>query len=486
MNSFTRVGLPILLVVGVVFGITFIRMNSPDDPEPEGPTQGPSGKTGPRTVPLRFGLLTASAQPDPPPLGLESLKHWDSVTELGAPGHFEFWCHNPHPQEVTVRVSGVNCQCAGVEVAPVDPEAYRDYWVASALAGGPLCPAPGLLAAGAHGVLASKLEWLPLLKDKAQLEQKIPAADPATGPRVAIVRLGWEGKGEVGPRTVNAVLVSRIGDGVGTVTTLEAQVTNVPAFDVIRREGPSTWVRAREVTFGELRENAAVTRTVYLVSPTRRHILFTTETSHADPCVTWTDPAPAAPDEVQALGDFLSRDGNQRRPRAVYRMDVTVRERAQATDGGRTQVRQLDLGLLDQRLTVKGVNAGAVDLQLRARVLGEIAFLGATEGRVELGTSFPADQDHTRDIGLVAERTGLDLTVGEVTPNYLKVKLEPLAPIDGRKQWRLRVTVPKNSLFGMLPENSAVVLTTAGPNPRRLRIPVRGTSYDTGGGGPRL
>ena len=33
MKSFTRIGLPILLVVGVVFGITFIRMYSPEDTE---------------------------------------------------------------------------------------------------------------------------------------------------------------------------------------------------------------------------------------------------------------------------------------------------------------------------------------------------------------------------------------------------------------------------------------------------------------------
>ena len=105
---------------------------------------------------------------------------------------------------------------------------------------------------------------------------------------------------------------------------------------------------------------------------------------------------------------------------------------------------------------------------------------------MDLGRSFPADQDRSHDVVLLADSPGLDLSLAaaETTPNYLKVKLDRLDPIDGRNQWRLRVTLPKGSLFGALPENSGVVLTTTGPNPRRLRIPVRGMTYDSGG--PRI
>ena len=86
----------------------------------------------------------------------------------------------------------------------------------------------------------------------------------------------------------------------------------------------------------------------------------------------------------------------------------------------------------------------------------------------------------------MAERPGLELSVAEVVPNYLQVKLEPAEPIMGQKQWRLRVTVPKGALYGSLPEASAVVLTTAGPHPRRLRIPVRGTAFESGTPVPRF
>jgi hypothetical protein len=191
---------------------------------------------------------------------------------------------------------------------------------------------------------------------------------------------------------------------------------------------------------------------------------------------------------VQSLSDYFNQPGRPfRRIKSVYRLEVAVRERTEAEAGGKKRFHQLDLGLVDRRLTVSAVDAGSVNLSVRARVLGDVSFLdGSSDGRVDLGNSFPVDQDRTKIVVLLAERPGLDLKLAEAetVPNYLKVRLEPLDKLDGRNQWRLRVTVPKGMLYGSLPPNSAVILTTAGPNPRRLRIPVRGMTYDSGG--PRI
>jgi hypothetical protein len=489
MNSVTKVGLPIVLVVGLVFGITFIRMYSTEDTPPVDTPKEATGKTSSaKELPVRFGLITAAAQVDDPPAGSRSLKYWDPIIEVGVPGHFEFWCQSRHPEPVIVRISEVNCQCAGVEVAPVRDEDFREYAVVSALAGSPLGAASGPTAAIAHAILDRRLNWLPLLKDHEKTDQTIAPADPAAGTRMAIVRLGWEAKNEPGPKTVSATLVSRIGESAGTVTKLEAQTVIVPAFDLVRRDGPAAWVAAPDLPVGELRENGEVRRTVYLLSATRKTQIYSMSIDRPDPCISWTEAMPATPEEVQSLLNTIPKEGAARRPKSVYKIEVTVHERVEAEVDGKKQLRQMDLGLIERRLTVAAVNGGSIPVALRGRVIGDVSFLsGTVDGRIDLGNSFPADQDWTKDVALLAERTGLDLTLDTTatTPSYLKVKLDALAPIDGRNHWRLRVTVPKGSVYSAIPEGSAIVLNTTGPNPRRLRIPIRGIAYDRGTG-PKL
>ncbi len=166
---------------------------------------------------------------------------------------------------------------------------------------------------------------------------------------------------------------------------------------------------------------------------------------------------------------------------------MIVRERTETVVDGRKEFHQLDLGPLDRKLTIGGVEAGSWALSLKGRVLGEISILqGAEAGKIDLGT-FASDQGAGKDVILVADRTGLDLNLvkEETTPNYLKVKLDTLEPLpDGRKRWRLRVSVPKDSVPGSLPESSGVMLKTSGASSRRLRLPVSGLTYDSGA--PRL
>ncbi|HEX3147941.1 MAG TPA: hypothetical protein VHR66_07640, partial [Gemmataceae bacterium] len=262
----------------------------------------------------------------------------------------------------------------------------------------------------------------------------------------------------------------------------------VPAFDLLRRDGPSQWVTAADLPVGELRENAEVVRTLYLISSTRKTQIYSLTIDKPDPCITWTEAMPATPEETQSFFDTIPKESAARRPKSIYKINVTVRERTEIEVDGKKQLRQMDLGLIERKLLVSAVNGGSAPVGLKGRVLGDVSFLsGSIEGRIDLGNSFPADQDWTKDVALLAERPGLDLSLDTVatTPNYLKVKLDALDPIDGRNHWRLRVTVPKGSVYTALPEGSAIVLNTTGPNPRRLRIPIRGQAYDRGTG-PKL
>jgi hypothetical protein len=488
MNSFTRIGLPILLVAGVVFGITFVMMYSPE--EEKTPT-GPGDQVqNPDRQALKFFTTKAivSTQTSTP----KHLWYWDSTIEIGAPGHFEFWCANKHDQPVTINVPATNCQCAGAEMANVPPDALNEYTVLSAISGSPLLSAlpgspffamPSPLAALAHVNLSQRLNWLPLYKGENRPEQTIPAASSPTNPQFAIVRLAWTGKGEQGPKGISAECWARKGDDkVGSMTVLGAETNVTNAFEPLRREG-SQWATARDVSIGELRENGAVKQTIYLASFTRPYVLYALESERPTPCISWTDVVPATEEEFLSLiAHARGADNTIRRVKSLYKVEVTVRERAEVSTDGKKEVHQLDLGPIDRKLKFAGVEAGSWNLTIRGRVLGEITMLHAEDGRIDLAT-FSSDLGASRDITLFADRAGLDLSLleTETRPNFLQVRLEKRKDLDdGRKQWLLRVTVPKGALHGSLPESSSVVLQTKGANPRRLRIPVRGLTFDSG------
>jgi hypothetical protein len=479
MNSFTRIGLPILLVAGVVFGITFILMYSPEDVKD--PTTGKEGQQVSDRQMLKF--YTTKAAVSTPTSTPKHLWYWDSTVEVGAPGHFEFWCSNKHEQPVTIWVPATNCQCAGAEMTNVPPDAMTEYTLTSALAGNPLLfGVSSPFAALAHQNLNQKLTWVPLFKGDVRPEQTIPAAKSPAEPQFAMVRLAWTGKGEPGIKAITAEVYARKGDDkIPSRDVIAAETQVVAAFEPMRREG-ARFVSARELPFGELHDNGVVKQTIYLVSFTRQYLLYSTHAERPTPCITWTEPVPVNDEEFYGLtAQARGAENNIRRVKSAYKFEITVRERADEAVGAKTEVHRLDLGPLDRKISVDGVEAGSWTMLLRGRVLGEITMPNSEEGRIDLAT-FPSDLGASKEVSLLAERPGLDLELlsAETTPNYLQVKLEPRKDIDGRKQWLLRVTVPKGALHGSLPESSAIVLKTTGANSRRLRIPIRGMTFDSG------
>src|SRR5262249_16198846 len=212
MKSITRVILPIVLVAGAVFGITFIRMYSTTDDTITSPSE-------PKNVEaLRFNTTRAIPPKEAMndrnimeiPASVRHLQYWNSDFEVGTPGHFEFWCQNRHEQPVTVRVPNTNCQCAGAEIAVVPQDAYRDYLAGSALASGPLCPARGPAGALVHLALDKRLIWAPLVHGEERYDQTVPAASGGN-PQFALIRLTWMPKGEPGPKGISAQLFASLG-----------------------------------------------------------------------------------------------------------------------------------------------------------------------------------------------------------------------------------------------------------------------------------
>ena len=123
---------------------------------------------------------------------------------------------------------------AGAQLGVVPQDAFGEYAALLALAGGPLCPAPAPLAAFAHVGLNRRLTWGWMEHEGEKTDQVVPAADRAAGTQVAIVRLGWKAKGEVGPKHVSAEVMAGIGDAPATRYTLQADTMVVAAFDAVR------------------------------------------------------------------------------------------------------------------------------------------------------------------------------------------------------------------------------------------------------------
>ena len=155
MNSFLRVGLPILVVVGFVFGITFVRLYTSPDDEKVGPLDS-SGKilTFAHESALKFHTVKASLPP--PDVLVEGkgsrffhLKYWDPELEIGATSGYGFWAENKHRQEVRLRANSVGCQCTGLSAAAA-PAVYRDYLQSSPWPAAPGGPRSGHTLAMAH------------------------------------------------------------------------------------------------------------------------------------------------------------------------------------------------------------------------------------------------------------------------------------------------------------------------------------------------
>lgn len=496
MNSFLKIGLPILLVAGLVFGLTFMRLYTSDDkaaaPIGAANVAGPANAAG--QMPLDFFTTKAS----PPALDIlgkpegerfQHLKHWQAEVEASAEGGYGYWCQNKHPTAVRIRAPKTSCTCSAVEAANVPANLFNDYLVSSALAGGPLSPSAALAGVFAQAEFTRKLEWATLSREGAdQGSTTIPAADPKTGPQLAIVKMTWIGKSPSGPKKLFAAVYAGKPDGSGVEakTDLTAEPVVVPAFELLRRELNNKWVPLvdRLVDIGELRRNSISKQWIYCYSPTRTYLGLDAKLDVTDPCMTIGPIVPAEPEELAALELYLAEvtKGVGRGVKALYKFELLVRERLESGEGANRQLSVLDLGPIDRTITMSAVEGGNTGIRIRGNVRGEVQISKATSGKIELGNSYPANQDRTADVILTTERPDMELKLipNEISPKFLKAELVPLPDSGGLKQYRLFVTVPKDSPTGALPETASIVLTTTGSAPRKLRIPVRGQSFYSG------
>jgi hypothetical protein len=473
MNTLTRVILPIAVVAGLVFGITFIANYSPT--RQSGKDGSKSAGESPR--PLRFPTTAAVRDPR-----TYYLSYWQTEYEVGAHGHFDYWFTNSHAQPVRITFDTANCQCAGADLGIIPADAWADYLRQSALAGMPGLPTSLVVGALNTAALEAKIGWTNLKghEDK-KVDGSVPAASQQTGPQMGILRLNWTGKetteGNPG-RELTARFVVQLPGANGSMLDVKANFFVVPPYR-ISVTGPLD----RDIKIGDMVSGATVVRDIICWSQTRPEMNVAIEPKglgEFGDCVEISKPEPLTREEHAAFARKLTTGGLPGEVKSAYKCRLTVHERREITRGTQRVLRQLDVGPFQFELEVNAADAKPTMLPVSAMVRGEIRMLGAGKeiDRIDFGPSFAASEPQVREVLILSEQPNIDLDVdkSECTPQYIDVPpLQLQSDRDGVRQWVLTVKIPANKLSGTL-EGGFVVLKTKGATPRRIRIPIRAST----------
>jgi len=470
MKTLTQVVLPIAVIAGLVFGITWIMNYSNTNPS-GGSSNGVSAPKPTEIPPLKFVHLTAKRDPNVP-----DLRDWDDYFEMGTEGHFDFWFRNVHEQEVTVTAQPT-CTCSGVDLLVVPPQAWNAYLKESALAGWPGLPASPVLAAVNLCQLQSQFRTHPLAAQGKQLEgSSVPAASSPANPQMGIARVNFKAKNE--PKfgaDLKVTITSKLPGQNGNAAELKLYYNVVSPYVMRSQE---------DGLIGELRAGSVIERDVVVLSYTRPELklqLASADKGDQKDCIEWSEPVPFTPEERQAFMIGVKKEeAMSANVKSGYHIRVKVYERREVVEKGQKVLKQLDLGpvMLQLRSVVPDLPDQMV--YFRGTVRGDLRILTDREvDRIDFGASFPSRDSRTKQVTLVSDRKGLELELlkDQCTPEYLDVSLQPQKEVQDGKKWTLSVRIPEGRLYSHL-ENSYVVLRTKDSPPRRFRIPVTATTFN--------
>ncbi|MCE9533250.1 MAG: hypothetical protein K8T89_19300 [Planctomycetes bacterium] len=459
-KTLTQVVLPIAILAGLVFGITVVMNYS-------GPTGSKSGdvKLAVNHDIIKFNMTVASNE----------VPNWRSQYEVGEKGHFDFWFRNPNEQEVRVGYKSSNCACTGADLWIIPPDVWSEYLTSSAIAGMPGMPASALIAVANLERLKSRIEWQSLYDKGKKPDARLPAASSKDNPNFGILRLTWE-RNDPGPFTVQGDFVAQVAGRAASEIHLEANISVVSPFDLY-----SSVSGGRQIQLGEMGPFSNVRRELTIWSSTRSSLdleLSAIDHEHFKECVTWTKPVELTAAERAAFVDQMPKGKFPQGILSAYRLQLNVQERAEREVNGSKSVKLLDVGPFEFFLKLKSHDGAILMAPVIGVVRGDIRILGSQTGEtIDFGQSFPSSSPRSVQVELVSERDDLELeTKPESSPEFLHATLTLQKATGAAKQWILRVTIPADTLSGTL-QNGHVVLKTKDATPRRIRTPVKATTF---------
>ena len=467
MNASTlKILVPIVLLVGVVFAITYFSQYTPPEPEDKLINVAVTSKK-----PLRF---------------FSTIRHWDPIGSLQDqifPGYFEqgqtvnaasFWFENRNTVPVHMQLKYVSCtSCSGGQVAAIPPDVTKQILqmtAISTLPQGLVSGMPLALAVPAAHLDRQRgsLKWQYHKFDKAPIEVKyeIPAAPTGDkwAEQWAILDLQFQVKPN-GARLTAEFLTRLEGSEEIADERFGIEYTAAEPF-----EFDKTTIEVGELTdasptqhhevlvYSSTRGEAELAKLIGLVSMPPGSL------GEAGPFVTVGKMIPFPDSKLEPLAIQISRKSERPvRVQSAFRIPVTVNAKVGEA--------KLDIGTVE-RLIAFTQGSDTKQIRLKGSMRGPANIVGAKE--LSFG-AFASSDAQTASVTIETERSGVELEiVKELTvPSYLKVELVKQPDNGERGTFRLKATIPAGEQLGEI-RDGLVVLQAKGPNPLRLRIPVTG------------
>ncbi|MCS7022349.1 MAG: hypothetical protein NZU63_11040 [Gemmataceae bacterium] len=510
-----RLIVPLAALTAVVFGVTFFAQYSPRVEEEERNNASRSERSASSgEPPLRF--FSSERRWDPPseeagyeglyllaPSAFAARDAYDrsqfNLQDRLFPGFFEarseprsasFWCENRHEKAVVLQLERVSCRaCSGGRFAAIPPDVTRSMLQMQAVSSLPQ-GLVNLLPLGQAGPVARLGEFLQQpnnwqayrFREAPHATFRVPPATNADGwsPQWGILELQFQVETLGAREPLQANFVSAVeGSGQYVSNTFTIHFEGVNAFEV----SPTT------LNIGELSETAPPRQYELIVYSSSRG--YTADAAvaealvppHVDvrlprglpgspgPFVRVGPPQPLSHDELQAFRRrLLAELKRPMRVMAAYRYPVLVQP---DVDGQR-----IDIGQLVREIWFAAPGAAERVVRLTGIVRGQV-WLDDNASEINLG-AFPLLRGvGPQSVYVLTERPDIQLAEveSERSPRYLQVQLQRLPPAGDRGRYELKLRVPSRSEqpdveAGRL--SGVVVLEIQGPQPQRIRIPVRG------------
>jgi hypothetical protein len=506
MKSTLKIAVPLVALVGVVFGVTFLNENKP--PEVEWGKNDKKNQGGGSTEPpLRF--FTSGRAWDPPKMSGPYREFpmlapsFNSPPETEQTWSFElqnrlfqgvyepnsdkirtvqFWFENRNPERVSLQLKGISCTaCSQGSLIEIPPELTRDILQHTALAALPLGPfngyGVGLAGAGAQ------LDRLPrtthVFKDNPGATYNVQGATNPDkwSPQWGILELGFRVTADPAqgtPKPLEAFFEAWVDGNTSRIMYPRFHIR----FDIARAF--EVWPPTIEV--GRLDELATDKGYEFLIFSSARgpgsefgDLVLT----RSDLAVQGTGgevdtvgflevkkveriPEGDLVDTAERLAEFRKRAG---RVRTAYRVAVVLHPRVGE--------HRMEIGAFDRSVAVAA--DGIVNqVHFRGTVRGSV-WLDEDRNDIEL-VAFKGGQGTRQEVNLVTEKTGIELSVvaAECKPDFYTYELVKQPDSDGKGRYKLVISVKGGKQFGRV--RGDVVLEVKGPTPQRIRIPVRSTA----------